>query len=108
MKQAKRGCCQVLFIYLSLEIRLSYCIRADLQVNFSKKIAVMYNRFMVVSSGAPKGVIMSHQNIVNAMLSYTDVGPLYKNDVYMAFLPLAHVLEFISGVSCFCLFFIFC
>ncbi|XP_046646817.1 long-chain-fatty-acid--CoA ligase 4-like [Daphnia pulicaria] len=48
------------------------------------------------STGAPKGVIMSHQNIVNAMLSYTDVGPLYKNDVYMAFLPLAHVLEFIS------------
>ena len=40
---------------------------------------------------------MSHQNIVNAMLSYTDVGPLYKNDVYVAFLPLAHVLEFISG-----------
>lgn len=49
---------------------------------------------------------MSHQNIVNAMLSYTDVGPLYKNDVYMAFLPLAHVLEFISGTfkSHFCSF----
>jgi long-chain acyl-CoA synthetase len=52
-----------------------------------------------VCLGAPKGVIMSHQNIVNAMLSYTDVGPLYKNDVYMAFLPLAIVLEFISGTS---------
>jgi long-chain acyl-CoA synthetase len=40
---------------------------------------------------------MSHQNVVNAMLGYTSVTTFYENDVYMAYLPLAHVLELISG-----------
>lgn len=40
---------------------------------------------------------MSHQNVVNAMLGYTNVTTFYENDVYMAYLPLAHVLELISG-----------
>lgn len=48
------------------------------------------------STGSPKGVIMSHQNVVNAMLGYTSVTTFYENDVYMAYLPLAHVLELIS------------
>ncbi|KAI9553620.1 hypothetical protein GHT06_021542 [Daphnia sinensis] len=48
------------------------------------------------STGSPKGVIMSHQNVVNAMLGYTNVTTFYENDVYMAYLPLAHVLELIS------------
>lgn len=44
---------------------------------------------------------MSHQNIVNAMLGYTNVTTFYENDVYMAYLPLAHVLELISGTTYF-------
>ena len=44
---------------------------------------------------------MSHQNIVNGMLGYTDVTSFYENDVYMAYLPLAHVLELISGTQIF-------
>ena len=44
---------------------------------------------------------MSHQNIVNGMLGYTDVTSFYENDVYMAYLPLAHVLELISGTPIF-------
>lgn len=51
------------------------------------------------STGPPKGVIMSHQNIVNSMLGYTNVTTFYENDVYMAYLPLAHVLELISGTA---------
>lgn len=31
------------------------------------------------------------------MLGYTNVTTFYENDVYMAFLPLAHVLELIAG-----------
>ena len=42
---------------------------------------------------------MSHQNIVNGMLGYTNVTTFYENDVYMAYLPLAHVLELISGTT---------
>lgn len=49
-------------------------------------------------AGPPKGVMLSHHNIVSSMLAYTTLDKDYANDVYMAFLPLAHVLELIAGV----------
>ena len=52
---------------------------------------------MIPFPGTPKGVLLSHHNIVSAMLAYTTLDTDYSNDVYMAFLPLAHVLEFIAG-----------
>jgi long-chain acyl-CoA synthetase len=47
------------------------------------------------STGTPKGVLMSHANIVAAV---SGIGafvpePLCETDVYIAYLPLAHVLE---------------
>ncbi|CAL4105089.1 unnamed protein product, partial [Meganyctiphanes norvegica] len=48
------------------------------------------------STGAPKGVVMSHHNFYKAMTGYASVlGPM-PGDVYIAFLPLAHVLELIA------------
>lgn len=58
---------------------------------------LIINYAVTLLTGSPKGVIMSHQNVVNAMLGYTNVTTFYENDVYMAYLPLAHVLELISG-----------
>jgi len=55
------------------------------------------------STGPPKGVLMSHQNVMSSMLAYTNVGTIYENDIYMAYLPLAHVLELIA--ECMCLLF---
>lgn len=52
------------------------------------------------STGAPKGVLMSHQNLVNAMVSFSNVTTIYEDDVYMAYLPLAHVLEFLAESMC--------
>ena len=49
------------------------------------------------STGPPKGVLMSHQNLMSAMLAYTNVATIYEDDVYMAYLPLAHVLELLAG-----------
>lgn len=34
------------------------------------------------------------------MLAYTNVATIYENDIYMAFLPLAHVLELIAESMC--------
>lgn len=46
------------------------------------------------STGLPKGVMMAHKNIVATAASVMTIIPgLGKNDVYLAFLPLAHVLE---------------
>lgn len=40
---------------------------------------------------------MSHENVMSSMLAYTNVAEIFEHDVYMAYLPLAHVLELIGG-----------
>jgi len=52
------------------------------------------------STGPPKGVLMSHRNLMSAMLAYTNVATIYEDDVYMAYLPLAHVLELLAESMC--------
>jgi long-chain acyl-CoA synthetase len=52
------------------------------------------------STGMPKGVMMSHANIVATVAGVSTVIPnLSKNDVYLAYLPLAHVLELAAEVT---------
>jgi long-chain acyl-CoA synthetase len=57
------------------------------------------------STGAPKGVILSHYNLVSGMKSVLDVLALHdtaaESDAYIAYLPLAHVFELMSEAICF-------
>jgi len=51
------------------------------------------------STGTPKGVILTHGNMVttlNGFLYCLDPNP---DDIYIAYLPLAHVLELVGGES---------
>ncbi|XP_074582754.1 long chain acyl-CoA synthetase 9, chloroplastic-like [Curcuma longa] len=46
------------------------------------------------STGLPKGVMMTHGNVLAAVSAVVTVVPsLGTNDIYMAYLPLAHILE---------------
>jgi long-chain acyl-CoA synthetase len=46
------------------------------------------------STGIPKGVEMMHKNITSGIMGFSDaVSPVYSWDVYIAYLPLAHILE---------------
>lgn len=49
------------------------------------------------STGIPKGVILTHENIVSTLKGFSDTVPMKANDMYMAYLPLAHVYELLSG-----------
>lgn len=49
------------------------------------------------STGAPKGVVMSHYNLVNSIIGYAVGLDIRKDDIYLAYLPLAHVLELMAG-----------
>jgi long-chain acyl-CoA synthetase len=53
------------------------------------------------TTGAPKGVVIKHSNLVASIGSVmTLVGRhLQPNDSYLAFLPLAHILEYIVELS---------
>ncbi len=53
------------------------------------------------STGNPKGVMLTHQNLVSSVLSLcgfaeASVGKVANNDVYIGYLPLAHVLELLA------------
>ncbi|CAF1351912.1 unnamed protein product [Rotaria sordida] len=62
------------------------------------------------STGTPKGVLIKHENIVAAMTGQKErVFPMVdiENDIYIAYLPLAHILElcceilvFYMGIKC--------
>lgn len=45
------------------------------------------------STGNPKGVQLSHRNIYSAITSYIVQSHATQGDVYLAYLPLAHVME---------------
>lgn len=53
------------------------------------------------STGTPKGVLIKHENIVAAMTGQKErVFPMVdlENDIYIAYLPLAHILELCCGL----------
>jgi len=53
------------------------------------------------STGKPKGVLLSHHNLVCAMSSLCNIVEFRpETDKYIAFLPLAHVLELLAESSC--------
>ena len=48
------------------------------------------------STGTPKGVILTHRNLVATMKCLMFMLKPKEDDVYIAYLPLAHVLELMS------------
>ncbi len=55
------------------------------------------------TTGMPKGVMLSHRNFVANIESISKVDGvfnLYETDVYISYLPLAHVMERLLFTSC--------
>lgn len=58
----------------------------------------------------PKGVMLSHANLISAAELFMQVQPLYENDELMAYLPMAwigdhllsYVFSFVPGAACNC------
>lgn len=51
------------------------------------------------STGKPKGVVVTHRNVVATTCMVTDI--IVPDDVYIAYLPLAHIFELIGELSCY-------
>jgi len=53
------------------------------------------------STGIPKGVNLSHTNLISTLKAFTDAINIdYKKDVFMGYLPLAHVFELLGELAC--------
>jgi len=51
------------------------------------------------STGTPKGVEITHNNILNFIYAYFNQIPVDHTDRYLAFLPLAHIMELVVQIS---------
>lgn len=49
------------------------------------------------TTGTPKGVLLTHTNIVSVLEDLKSIIPITKDDVYLSFLPLSHVFERVCG-----------
>ncbi|KAF4526898.1 hypothetical protein B566_EDAN014520 [Ephemera danica] len=52
------------------------------------------------STGVPKGVLLTHRNMMTTVRSFSDAVDIYHDDVFMGYLPLAHVFELLSESVC--------
>lgn len=52
------------------------------------------------STGNPKGVMISHRNMLSAMEALVNISKFKSRDRYIGYLPLAHVLELLAESSC--------
>ena len=51
------------------------------------------------STGVPKGVELSHSNILTSVIAYSVQMKVGPGDRYLAFLPLAHIMELVTEIS---------
>jgi long-chain acyl-CoA synthetase len=49
------------------------------------------------TTGEPKGVILTHKNIISNVNAVLDIIPITKEDVFLSFLPLCHIFERMGG-----------
>lgn len=56
------------------------------------------------STGDPKGVVLSHKNIISGVsgITYNVAGIVSNKDRLICFLPLAHILEMVFELLCMC------
>lgn len=49
------------------------------------------------TTGEPKGVVLTHKNILSNVNSALEAFPITKDDVFLSFLPLCHIFERMAG-----------
>ena len=49
------------------------------------------------TTGVPKGVVLTHKNIMSNVTSALEAFPINKDDVFLSFLPLCHIFERMAG-----------
>ena len=49
------------------------------------------------TTGEPKGVILTHENIISNVNAVLEIIPITKDDVFLSFLPLCHIFERMGG-----------
>jgi len=62
--------------------------------------AVIAINYTSGTTGEPKGVLMTHRNIITDAFSAIRSLPIYPSDRFLSFLPLSHAFERMAGYYC--------
>src|SRR6185503_3074251 len=65
-------------------------VRPPVKVDGNKLATIVYTSG---TTGKPKGVMLSHQNMLQNAVSGLEVYDVFPEDVFLSFLPLSHMLE---------------
>ncbi|MCW8822977.1 MAG: long-chain fatty acid--CoA ligase, partial [Ignavibacteriaceae bacterium] len=49
------------------------------------------------TTGEPKGVMLTHKNIISNVNAALEIYPITKDDIFLSFLPLCHIFERMAG-----------
>ncbi|MCL5028337.1 MAG: long-chain fatty acid--CoA ligase [Bacteroidetes bacterium] len=49
------------------------------------------------TTGEPKGVMLTHKNILSNVHAALEIFPIYETDIFLSFLPLCHIFERMGG-----------
>ncbi len=60
------------------------------EINLDALVTLVYTSG---TTGRPKGVMLSHRNILFNVSAAVELLPIYSEDVFLSFLPLSHMLE---------------
>ena len=92
------------FIYTFIEVQeMGKNLRATDQNYFSQKMkAVRENDLCTIiytsgTTGVPKGVMLTHKNIISNVRSALEAYPIGETDIFLSFLPLCHIFERMAG-----------
>nr|GMD39320.1 long-chain acyl-CoA synthetase 8 [Ipomoea batatas] len=86
-------------VMYKLDSKIDVRYRCDLRLRMSARRNVLLFRMLYMSIGLPKSVMIIHGNIVATSDAVMIVIPnLGTNDVYVAYLPLAHVFQFATEI----------
>lgn len=64
------------------------------QINENELCTVIYTSG---TTGEPKGVMLTHKNILSNVKAALEIFPLDEKDIFLSFLPLCHIFERMAG-----------
>lgn len=92
------------FIYTFNEVQeMGKNLKATDQNYFSQRMkAVKENDLCTIiytsgTTGVPKGVMLTHKNIISNVRSALEAYPIGETDIFLSFLPLCHIFERMAG-----------
>ncbi|MCK5519970.1 MAG: long-chain fatty acid--CoA ligase [Candidatus Marinimicrobia bacterium] len=75
----------------------AYVYKFDFEIEATNEEDVFTYIYTSGTTGIPKGVVLTHKNIVSNVLAVQKALPFCSNDRFLSFLPLSHSLERMAG-----------